>query len=338
MVDINDFFEEKLCHYKDRKYLVRDNGAVLRIPKEGKRTSKWDNVWTFGVLNKQKGYFDISGVAIHRIVAYAFLGEPPTKDHVVDHIDTNRKNNRPSNLRWITRLENVVLNEVTRKKIEYKIGTSIFDFLENPSKFRHLLEEPNFNWMRTVTEEEAKSCLENVQMWSKKKSKTTVTVTSGISEWIYKEKVGVSTEISATPKLYQEPEISATNITDSLTPKAKQKDWKTPTKFLCCPQEIDGEPIKCYFNELKEDKVFSTNRFGDSTIKKYAITDEDAIIVVTSIPSSIMPFALLKITYENGYYLHTSFGTFMTEEGADKQFSLAQGLEWTGGDSIDDYI
>ena len=36
-------------------------------------------------------------------------------------------------------------------------------------------------------------------------------------------------------------------------------------------------------------------------------------------------------------YLHTSMGSFFTEEGAEKQFTLAQGLEWTGGDTFDDY-
>ena len=45
MVDINDFVEEKLCTYKDRDYLVRDNGAVFRKPKEDGKTNKWDNIW-----------------------------------------------------------------------------------------------------------------------------------------------------------------------------------------------------------------------------------------------------------------------------------------------------
>ena len=162
-------------------------------------------------------------------------------------------------------------------------------------------------------------------------------VTSGVGEWIYHSG---GEETFSTRKVYQEPAIAAkieSNIIDSLTPNAKQQDWKTPTEFVCCPQEICGDPIKCYYNNLEEDKVFSTNRFGNSTIKKYAIVAEEAIIVATSINSFIKPFALSKITYEEGYYLHTSLGTFMTKEGVDKQFTLAQGLEWTGGDSIDDY-
>ena len=195
--------------------------------------------------------------------------------------------------------------------------------------------------MRVVTEDEAKTCLENVQKWSKEKSKAPETVSNGTGEWIYQEKNRDGGKTSAILGMYQKPEITIkmeSSIIDSLTPNAKQQDWKTPTEFPCCPQKIDGDPIKCYYNKLEKDKVFSTNRFGDSTIEKYAIIGEEAIIVVTSIPSFIKPFALSKITYENGYYLHTSLGTFMTEEGVEKQFTLAQGLEWTGGDSIDDYM
>lgn len=34
-VNINDFNEEKSCGYKGRQYLVRDNGAILHLQKEG---------------------------------------------------------------------------------------------------------------------------------------------------------------------------------------------------------------------------------------------------------------------------------------------------------------
>ena len=33
----------------------------------------------------------------------------------------------------------------------------------------------------------------------------------------------------------------------------------------------------------------------------------------------------------------TNLGTFFTEVGVEKQYALAQGLEWTGGDTLDDY-
>jgi hypothetical protein len=52
---------------------------------------------------------------------------------------------------------------------------------------------------------------------------------------------------------------------------------------------------------------------------------------------AVKPWALAKITYEDGLFVHTNIQSFFTLEGAEKQYTLAQGLEWTGGDSIDDY-
>ena len=99
MADINDFTREVECIYKDERYAVRDNGAVFRYPRDGKRPRKYDNFWTFGKPNIVHGYMEIASVRVHAIVATAFLGPKPTKEHVVDHIDTNRRNNRVENLR-----------------------------------------------------------------------------------------------------------------------------------------------------------------------------------------------------------------------------------------------
>lgn len=43
---------------------------------------------------------------VHRLVAIAFLGEPPTPKHQVNHINLNRADNRLENLEWVTRSEN----------------------------------------------------------------------------------------------------------------------------------------------------------------------------------------------------------------------------------------
>jgi hypothetical protein len=47
--------------------------------------------------------------AVHRLVAFAFLGDPPAEiggDPTVDHIDNNTGNNAVSNLRWLSRSDN----------------------------------------------------------------------------------------------------------------------------------------------------------------------------------------------------------------------------------------
>ena len=116
-VSLDDFNLVTECYFRHELYSVRDNGAVFRHSSVSKRNRRLDNIWTFGKLNVTTGYLEIASVRVHRIVATAFHGEPPTKDHVVDHIDTNRQNNRPENLRWVTRLENILLNPITIKRI-----------------------------------------------------------------------------------------------------------------------------------------------------------------------------------------------------------------------------
>ncbi len=338
MIGVNDYKEEKECSYKGEKYLVRDNGAILRKSKNGARIRKFDDFWTFGKVNERTGYLEIASVPVHRIVATGFLGDPPSSSYVVDHIDTNRMNNRPSNLRWVTRLENVLLNPISRKRIEYKTGVSVFEFLKNPSKFKDCFDEPDFSWMRQVTEEEAKSCLNNMLKWSKTDDNNGSS-NGRIGNWVYYEtesKDGFEGFISSI-KTKEDNEKNMIPEGTSLTINAKQINWKTPTSFLCCPEVVEGNPIECYYKNLSKKSVFSNNQYGDSVVVKYASVDSKYIVVITTMPSSIKPLALVKITYEDGYYIHTSLGTFFSKEGADKYFTLEQGLEWTGKDSIDDY-
>ena len=339
MLDINDYKEEKSCIYKGEEYLVRDNGAILRKSRPNQRKRKLDDEWTFGTLSAKTGYLMLSAERIHRIVALAFHGEPPSQEHVVDHIDTNRQNNRPRNLRWVTRLENVVLNEATRKKIEYRIGVSIYEFLKNPAAYRDAFDDPDFRWMRQVTEKEAEACLNNVRKWAVDKIKEKPKRNTRVGEWIFRPRFydayGKNTKNQSLqlPSAFDEKR----NITDSLTPLAKQMDWVTPTSFLRCPKQVVGNPIDCYLKNLSEDSAFSENQRGESKVVKFAAVDKEKIFLITTLPSSIKPLALVKITYENGSYLHTNMGSFFSDQGAEKQFVLAQGLEWHGGNSIDDY-
>ena len=337
MISIDNYREEKNCTYKGEEYLVRDNGAVLRKSRPNNKVRKLDDKWLFGTSNGDNGYLFIGSHRIHIIVAKAFHGEPPTNGHIVDHIDTNRQNNRPDNLRWITRLENVVLNEVTRKRIEYRTGVSIYEFLENPAKYREAFDDPDFSWMRRVSEEEARICLENVKRWVGDKKEPLPKQNSKLGEWIYKSQHNEKQDIGDAGSFLQTKRVEEkSDIIDSLTPMAKQKNWKTPTRFLCCPEKVEDEPINCYLKRLADDAVFSANQYGESSIVKYALAD-DCIYLIITMTSGPKGWAVAKITFEDGYYLHESLGSFFTDEGAEKRFTLAQGLEWTGGDTFDDY-
>lgn len=179
---VNNFEKEIEVIYKGETYSVRDNGAVLRHPHIGSKSRPIDNVWTFGKYNTKTGYAEIGGERVHRIVATAFHGVAPTPQHVVDHIDTNRRNNRPENLRWITKLENILLNPITVKRIVLACG-SIEEFLKDPSKLRQSYVDQDFEWMRAVSKEEAAISLERMLSWARSDA-----LYSGgsLGEWIYK--------------------------------------------------------------------------------------------------------------------------------------------------------
>lgn len=70
------------------------------------------------VKGLKHGYFRVSlrgkNFCVHRLVADAFIPNPDNKPYV-DHIDTNIENNKASNLRWVTALENNA-NILSRKK------------------------------------------------------------------------------------------------------------------------------------------------------------------------------------------------------------------------------
>lgn len=328
-VNVEVFKQEVECVYKDERYSVRDNGAVLRYPLDLKRQRPTDNNWTFGKLNIKTGYLEIASIRIHRIVATAFHGEAPTKEHVVDHIDTNKQNNRPDNLRWVTRLENTLLNAITARRIEIICG-SVEAFLSEPSKFRDKFPDSNYEWMCVVSIEEAQASKERLLAWAKSDK---ILQGGSLGEWIYNR------SISSPLTEYVEEELE---FLDSLTPNAVQKirNWKTPSEFPCCPQKNTNNPVTDYVANLNVGYVFSRNQYTSSVIERFAVSkDEDRLWIMckSGEDNPIKPYSLAEITYQNDVFVHNSLGTFFEKDGAEKQFTLVQGLEWTGGDTIDDY-
>jgi HNH endonuclease len=328
-MNAEDFTSQIECSYKGEKYSVRDNGEVFRHNRPDKRERKHDNQWTFGKPNDETGYMEIASERVHLIVATAFHGARSTKEFVVDHIDTNRRNNRVENLRWMTRLENAMNNPVTRKKIEYVCGCTVEEFLANPSKYRDKFQEQNFSWMRTVSAEEAKACLENMQAWAKSKK-----IPSGgsLGEWVFKPVKDQTQELPI--EAYQKPSTTIPSKTEN----AIQRNWKTPSEFPCCPQTYEGNPILAYAENLKPGLLLCHNELYSSAVLKTALVNDDqAIYVMTESEHGLKRWALAKITFEDDVFVHESIQNFFSQIGAEKQFTLAQGLEWNGEDSIDDY-
>lgn len=285
-----EYSREVVCNYRGECYSVRDNGAVLRHSKNHMRPL--DNEWTFGRLSPE-GYLYFRENPVHRIVATAFIGEPPAADYVVDHIDTNRQNNRPENLRWLTKLENMLNNPITVSRI-MRICGSIESFLDNPSALRDI--DGNHSWMRRVTKEEAKNALDNLLRLS------------NIPQGDYRE--WVSRKEAFTPKLLsleQENKFSMISIESydhahgfsysfshdvleegnyKLIPAQNvntlQYGWQSAFYFESCPSSVWGNALEDYHSKLKIGSCFIKRPLFDYVISETFFSQDHRVLFVCS--------------------------------------------------------
>lgn len=312
LLDVYD--EERICEYRGEVYSVRDNGAVMRHARDGEKTRKLDNSWTFGIVDKQHGYMRFSSEAVHRIVATAFHGPAPSEQHIVDHQDTNRQNNRPENLRWVTKIENILINEITCKKLEMSCGCSIEQILADISILQNKRLSTDIAWMKTVSQEEAAESLKSWKQWARDAAEQkTVRMREGRREREEKRSFLPRHNYGNSPSAMQYP----------LEPKAAEAS------------------LEDYYNELKLKHTLAyKNHYGE--ISSYRITDfylnreTNVLTVATELEDGLKKYYLTYITIEDNHFSYEA-RSFFSPEGQKKYMTIARGEKWTGGEVIDDY-
>lgn len=341
---LDTYAEERECDYKDRHYRVRDNGSILRLPKDPSKPRKGDNEWTFGTHHTGKQYLFIGPHQVHRIVATAFHGEPEAETDVVDHIDTNGENNRPENLRWTTRLGNA-LNPATRKKLELMTGLSIEKILEDPSILKQYNLDREYEWMGAVSKEEAERTLKNIREWAEKPYEIPKTPYEPRGKVLRPIPARNISPLRSTPyemehttmePMADEDEGLPAGCIRSLTPNALERRWRAPYKFPFCPQQ--GGDLKSYFEAIEiGEEVAIGKGYSFFATEKAMNRDGTAICLKTmSGEDSIKPYGVMTITMEDGWFIHEGRGYFQ-EDGQEKYFTIAKDEEWTGGDVFDDF-
>jgi hypothetical protein len=307
------FGRQIVCSYRGERYSVRDNGAVFRHRRTTKRIRPLDEHWTLGRANKASGYTRVSTEVVHRIVATAFLGDPPSKSHVVDHIDTNRLNNRPENLRWVSRLENILLNPITAKRVMLAYG-SIENFLADPSSPRRGGLSANLTWMRTVTPQEAEISRNRLLAWAASDKGSSG---GSLGDWVFRPRGVPVYEEDVAPK--------QKDLVNSKTPGAAQLNWKIPSEFPCCPATTIANPTLNYARRLTSGETFARNRYSESKVLSVAQSDNQQVLWVMCDQGeeAIKQWSVAQITFQGELFIHENLGSFFTLQGAQKRFCLA---------------
>ena len=138
MIDIGYSYKDvadelEMGYESTRKKVIREYGEIpviqldseewkqynedFDVSNKGRIFDKRTNVLRKGTL--KNGYLSYQGRPIHRMVAELFIPNPEEKP-IVDHIDTNKRNNCVENLRWVTAIENMNNEETIKNMSERK--------------------------------------------------------------------------------------------------------------------------------------------------------------------------------------------------------------------------
>lgn len=321
-VSVKDFQQETKCTYGGDEYLVRDNGAVLRRRRSGKRKRPLDERWTFGKENSANPYLQIADTRIHRVVATAFHGDPPDPKYVVDHIDSNCRNNRPENLRWLTRLENSLKNPATRKKIEYLCG-SIEAFLENPSMLDDIQGDPNIGWMRAVTPDEARNCRLRMDLWAHSESKSegkrrAAGQVSSFGDRVYKPLQKWEIGLGREPGLDM-----------AKTPWCVQYMWRALMYFPLCPQGLEHNSLDAYFRNIELGSVLARCDYEDfcptlTAVGAVILNDGTSILAMTESENGKWVIVGIQLDDKTKHFFHYVVGSYASMQEAEIGFNAKE--------------
>lgn len=109
-------------------YQINELGDVRRVVGDNvKAISPFKNKSNYVLVNLRDGDNNPVTRLVHRMVALAFIGEPPDEDRIyINHKDGIPWNNHYSNLEWVTCAENT-LHAIENKLTGYTLSVRVYD-------------------------------------------------------------------------------------------------------------------------------------------------------------------------------------------------------------------
>lgn len=112
---------------------------------------------------------------------------------------------------------------------------------------------------------------------------------------------------------------------------------RIPTKFYCCPDHVTSSPLQTYYDNVEIGMLFASNTYAKPFVfdKAMSIDNRTFVVMGKDIYGAVKPWVVYCVMWNGSSYFYKVQAHF-DYLSALKDFTLAQGKEWHGGDTLSD--
>ena len=116
------------------------------------------------------------------------------------------------------------------------------------------------------------------------------------------------------------------------------KGTSLPTKYYCCPQQFSASPIEKYYANVEVGVLFASNKYAKPFVfdKAMSLDNKNLLVLGKDIYGAPKPWVFFSVKW-NGRDFDYKVQAHFDYMSALRDFTLAQGKEWHGGEVMSDY-
>lgn len=114
-------------------------------------------------------------------------------------------------------------------------------------------------------------------------------------------------------------------------------ETRIPTKFYCYPRFESATPLQAYYDNIEIGMLFASNTYAKPFVfdKAMSLDNKSFVVMGKDIYGAVKPWVVYVVSWNGRNYYHKVHAHF-DYNSALKNFTLAQGKEWCGGDTLSD--